>query len=167
MTKSSCTNFDVLNLDGWSEYSSVLVWGAREAALWSTTPANSGWLALPVSMLCYDSRDTDWGILLDQANSKLTEQQLASLSSPRAVKEFLATQRENITNIIKQNLAVGDIFKRENLQVHHSHSHTLTLFSYSPLRKRQKKTERIKISCFLGIWILDMVFISTEEPWSS
>lgn len=48
---------------------------------------------------------------------KLNEQQLAALSSPKAVKEFLENQRENITNVIKQNLAVGDIFKRENLQV--------------------------------------------------
>ncbi|MCD7452427.1 hypothetical protein HAX54_016532 [Datura stramonium] len=51
-----------------------------------------------------------------QANMKLNEQQLASLSSPRAVNEFLVTQKENITSIIKQNLAVGDIFTRENLQ---------------------------------------------------
>lgn len=49
---------------------------------------------------------------------KLNEQQLASLSSPKAVKEYLQNQKENITDIIKQNLAVGDIFKRENLQVH-------------------------------------------------
>lgn len=48
---------------------------------------------------------------------KLNEKQLEALSSPKAVKEFLENQRENITNIIKQNLAVGDIFKRENLQV--------------------------------------------------
>lgn len=48
---------------------------------------------------------------------KLNEQQLASLSSPKAVKEFLQNQKENITSIIKQNLAVGDIFKRENLLV--------------------------------------------------
>ncbi|OIT39671.1 PREDICTED: trigger factor-like protein TIG, Chloroplastic [Nicotiana attenuata] len=51
-----------------------------------------------------------------QANMKLSEQQLASLSSPRAVNEFLEAQKENITSIIKQNLAVGDIFIRENLQ---------------------------------------------------
>ncbi|KAK4341875.1 hypothetical protein RND71_037691 [Anisodus tanguticus] len=51
-----------------------------------------------------------------QANMKLSEQQLASLSSPRAVNEFLETQKENIISIIKQNLAVGDIFTRENLQ---------------------------------------------------
>ncbi|KAK4714944.1 hypothetical protein R3W88_020851 [Solanum pinnatisectum] len=51
-----------------------------------------------------------------QANMKLNEQQLASLSSPRAVNEFLETQKENIISIIKQNLAVGDIFTRENLQ---------------------------------------------------
>lgn len=52
-----------------------------------------------------------------QGNMKLTEEQLASLSSQKAVNEFLETQRESITNIIKQNLAVGDIFKRENLEV--------------------------------------------------
>ncbi|XP_047334453.1 trigger factor-like protein TIG, Chloroplastic [Impatiens glandulifera] len=51
-----------------------------------------------------------------QANVKLTEDQLASLSSPRAVKEYLDNQEVNIKNVIKQNLAVGDIFKRENLQ---------------------------------------------------
>ncbi|CAE6241806.1 unnamed protein product [Arabidopsis arenosa] len=49
-------------------------------------------------------------------NMKLNEDQLASLSSQKAVNEFLETQRESITNIIKQNLAVGDIFKRENLE---------------------------------------------------
>nr|AKM76834.1 trigger factor type chaperone family protein [Francoa sonchifolia] len=51
-----------------------------------------------------------------QANMKLNEQQLATLSSPTAVNEYLENQKENITNAIKQNLAVGDIFKRENLQ---------------------------------------------------
>ncbi|KFK27123.1 hypothetical protein AALP_AA8G337800 [Arabis alpina] len=51
-----------------------------------------------------------------QGNMKLTEDQLASLSSQKAVNEFLETQRESITNIIKQNIAVGDIFKRENLE---------------------------------------------------
>lgn len=56
--------------------------------------------------------------MLTQANMKLNEQQLASLSSPKAVNEYLENQRENITNVIKQNLAVGDIFKRENLQVY-------------------------------------------------
>ncbi|KAF9588802.1 hypothetical protein IFM89_016123 [Coptis chinensis] len=55
-------------------------------------------------------------LLQIQADMKLTEEQLASLSSPRAVNEFLESQRENITNVIKQNLAVADIFKRENLQ---------------------------------------------------
>lgn len=53
-----------------------------------------------------------------QANMKLNEEQLATLSSPKAVREYLESQRENIESIIKQNLAVGDIFKRENLQVH-------------------------------------------------
>ena len=48
---------------------------------------------------------------------KLNEQQLATLSSSKAVNEFLEHQKENITNLIKQSLAVGDIYKRENLQV--------------------------------------------------
>lgn len=52
-----------------------------------------------------------------QAKVKLTEQQLASLSSPKAVNEYLEQQKENITNLIRQNLAVGDIYRRENLQV--------------------------------------------------
>ncbi|GLT62145.1 hypothetical protein SLA2020_348030 [Shorea laevis] len=51
-----------------------------------------------------------------QANMKLNEQQLASLSSPKAVNEFLEKQKDNILNAIKQNLAVGDIYKRENLE---------------------------------------------------
>lgn len=54
---------------------------------------------------------------MNQAQMKLNEQQLASLSSPKAVNEYLESQREDIMNVIKQNLAVGDIFKRENLQV--------------------------------------------------
>lgn len=49
---------------------------------------------------------------------KLNEQQLAMLSSPKAVNEYLENQKANICSVIKQNLAVGDIFKRENLQVH-------------------------------------------------
>lgn len=48
---------------------------------------------------------------------KLNEEQLATLSGQAAVREYLENQRENIENVIKQNLAVGDIFKRENLQV--------------------------------------------------
>ncbi|XP_038903097.1 trigger factor-like protein TIG, Chloroplastic [Benincasa hispida] len=56
-------------------------------------------------------------LLQIQTNMKLNEQQLATLSSPKAVKEYLENQKDNITHVIKQNLAVGDIFKRENLQV--------------------------------------------------
>ncbi|KAL5548482.1 hypothetical protein UlMin_003713 [Ulmus minor] len=55
-------------------------------------------------------------LLQIQANMKLTDEQLASLSSPKSVNEYLEHQRENITKVIKQNLAVGDIFKRENLE---------------------------------------------------
>ncbi|KAJ7960832.1 Trigger factor [Quillaja saponaria] len=55
-------------------------------------------------------------LLQIQAQMKLNEQQLASLSSPKAVNEYLEDQKENIVNVIKQNLAVGDIYRRENLQ---------------------------------------------------
>lgn len=57
-------------------------------------------------------------VISEQATMKLNEQQLASLSSPEAVNEYLENQKENIISVIKQNMAVGDIFKRENLQVH-------------------------------------------------
>ncbi|XP_052736542.1 trigger factor-like protein TIG, Chloroplastic isoform X2 [Vigna angularis] len=61
---------------------------------------------------------TDNAILdqISKAKMKLSEQQLASLSSPKAVNQYLEHQKENITNLIKQNLAVGDIYRRENLQ---------------------------------------------------
>jgi FKBP-type peptidyl-prolyl cis-trans isomerase (trigger factor) len=52
-----------------------------------------------------------------QAERKLDKDQLASLSSERSVQEYLNSERENITKIIKQMLAVGEIFKAENLQV--------------------------------------------------
>ena len=48
---------------------------------------------------------------------KLNDDQLASLTSPKTVNEYIEHERENIMEVIKQNLAVGDIFKRENLQV--------------------------------------------------
>ena len=47
----------------------------------------------------------------------LSKEQLASLSSPKAVNEYLESQKENIKSMIRQNLAVGDIFRLENLQV--------------------------------------------------
>ncbi|KAI4374792.1 hypothetical protein MLD38_012745 [Melastoma candidum] len=56
-------------------------------------------------------------LLQMQANTKLDEQQLAALSSPKAVNQFLESNKDNIVHVIKQNLAVGDIFKREKLQV--------------------------------------------------
>ncbi|KAK1430930.1 hypothetical protein QVD17_14059 [Tagetes erecta] len=56
-------------------------------------------------------------LLQIQANMKLNEEQIEALSSPKAVSEYLEDQRENIENIIRQSLAVADIFKRENLQL--------------------------------------------------
>ncbi|CAH9063841.1 unnamed protein product [Cuscuta epithymum] len=73
---------------------------------------------IPQSLFEEQGRQLYGAQLLEiQANMKLNEQQLSTLSSPKAVNEFLQTQEENITNIIKQNLALGDIFSRENLQV--------------------------------------------------
>ncbi|AQK38853.1 Trigger factor-like protein TIG Chloroplastic [Zea mays] len=51
-----------------------------------------------------------------QAERKLDKDQLASLSTKRSVQAYLEDEKENITRIIKQMLAVGDIFKSENLQ---------------------------------------------------
>lgn len=51
-----------------------------------------------------------------QAEKKLNEHQLASLSSEKAVNAYLENERENITNVLKQMLAVAEIFKCENLQ---------------------------------------------------
>lgn len=72
-------------------------------------------LSLIFSVLCIGTHSS---IIMAQANMKLNEQQLASLSSPKAVNEYLENQKDNILNVIKQNLAVGDIYKRENLQVY-------------------------------------------------
>ncbi|KAI7743963.1 hypothetical protein M8C21_031541 [Ambrosia artemisiifolia] len=55
-------------------------------------------------------------LLQVQSNMKLSEEQLAALSSPEAVREYMENQREDIEKTIKQSLAVADIFKRENLQ---------------------------------------------------
>ncbi|EPS68572.1 hypothetical protein M569_06193, partial [Genlisea aurea] len=74
---------------------------------------------IPPSLLEEQGRELYGAQLLQiQANEKkLGEEQLASLSSPKAVNRFVESQRENITRIVKQNLAVGDIFRRENLQI--------------------------------------------------
>lgn len=56
-------------------------------------------------------------LIAEQAGRRINEDQLASLSSEKTVNEFLESQRVNITAIIKQMLAVGEIFKCEGLQV--------------------------------------------------
>ncbi|PON39381.1 Trigger factor [Parasponia andersonii] len=72
---------------------------------------------IPQSLFEEQGRQLYGANLLEiQAKMKLSDEQLASLSSQKTVNEYLETQRENITRLIKQNLAVGDIFKRENLQ---------------------------------------------------
>ena len=59
---------------------------------------------------------------------KIKESQLASLSSERAVGQFINNEKENISKIIKQMLAVGEIFKCENLQVCSQPSVLYTLY---------------------------------------
>ncbi|OMO83607.1 hypothetical protein CCACVL1_11331 [Corchorus capsularis] len=72
---------------------------------------------IPQSLFEEQGRQLYGAKLLEiQAQVKLTEEQLATLSSPKMVNEYLEDQKDNIINLIKQNLAVGDIFKRENLQ---------------------------------------------------
>nr|AKM76833.1 trigger factor type chaperone family protein [Erodium trifolium] len=72
---------------------------------------------IPQSIFEEQGRQLYGSKLLDlQTKVKLSEEQLAALSSPKAVNEFLKVQKGNITAVIKQNIAVGDIFKRENMQ---------------------------------------------------
>ncbi|XP_078165649.1 trigger factor type chaperone family protein [Carex rostrata] len=52
-----------------------------------------------------------------QAERRLDESQLRSLSSEDLVAEYLLKERENISAITRQMLAVGEIFKCENLQL--------------------------------------------------
>ncbi|KAK9077585.1 hypothetical protein SSX86_005922 [Deinandra increscens subsp. villosa] len=73
---------------------------------------------IPESLFEEQGRQLYGGKLLEvQSNMKLNEEQLEALSNPKAVREYLENQRENIENMIKQSLAVADIFKRENLQI--------------------------------------------------
>ncbi|XP_074290825.1 trigger factor-like protein TIG, Chloroplastic [Silene latifolia] len=73
---------------------------------------------IPQSLFEEEGRQMYGSKLLEvQAKMKLKDEQLASLTSPEAVKEYIEHEKENILEVIKQNLAVGDIFKREGLQV--------------------------------------------------
>lgn len=73
---------------------------------------------IPWSILEEQGRQLYGSKLLQiQASMNLNEQQLASLTSAKAVKEYLDHEKENIISVIKQNMAVGDIFKRENIQL--------------------------------------------------
>lgn len=73
---------------------------------------------IPESLFEEEGRQMYGAKLLEvQAQMKLNEEQLASLTNPKTVNEYIEHEKENIVEVIKQNLAVGDIFKRENLQV--------------------------------------------------
>ncbi|XP_068645054.1 trigger factor-like protein TIG, Chloroplastic [Aristolochia californica] len=72
---------------------------------------------IPQSLFEEQGRQLYGAKLLElQAQTNLNEEQLASLSSQKAVGEYLEHQRENITSIIKQSLAVAEIFRLENLE---------------------------------------------------
>ncbi|CAL9769426.1 unnamed protein product [Musa acuminata subsp. burmannicoides] len=72
---------------------------------------------IPKSLLEEQGRQLYGAKLLQlQVEKKINESQLASLSSERAVGQFINNEKENISKIIKQMLAVGEIFKCENLQ---------------------------------------------------
>lgn len=51
-----------------------------------------------------------------QITMKLTEDQIYTLSSAKAVNNYLLSQKESIKEIVKQTLAVEEVFKLENLQ---------------------------------------------------
>ncbi|XP_021755658.1 trigger factor-like protein TIG, Chloroplastic [Chenopodium quinoa] len=73
---------------------------------------------IPQSLYEEEGRQMFGSKLLEvQAQMKLSDEQLASLTNPKTVSDYIEQEKENINQIIKQNLAVGDIFKRENLQV--------------------------------------------------
>ncbi|CAL9098092.1 unnamed protein product [Musa textilis] len=72
---------------------------------------------LPKSLLEEQGRQLYGAKLLHlQVEKKINESQLASLSSERSVGQFINNEKENISKIIKQMLAVNEIFKCENLQ---------------------------------------------------
>ncbi|XP_042394599.1 trigger factor-like protein TIG, Chloroplastic isoform X1 [Zingiber officinale] len=72
---------------------------------------------IPRSLLEEQGRHLYGAKLLQlQVDNKINESQLASLTSERAVKQFIKKEEENISKIIKQMLAVSEIFKCEKLQ---------------------------------------------------
>lgn len=72
---------------------------------------------IPQSMFEEQGRQLYGAKLLQlQAERKLDSKQLKYFSGEKAVREYLEGQRENITILVKQMLAVGYIFKYENLQ---------------------------------------------------
>ncbi|WOK91326.1 trigger factor-like protein TIG, Chloroplastic isoform X2 [Canna indica] len=72
---------------------------------------------IPKSLLEEQGRQLYGAKLLQlQVDKKINENQLAALSSERAVDQFIKNEEESISKIIKQMLAVGEIFKCENLQ---------------------------------------------------
>ncbi|XP_078443429.1 trigger factor type chaperone family protein [Wolffia australiana] len=73
---------------------------------------------IPKSLFEEQGRELYGAQLLElQARRAIDENQLSYLSSEKAVQEFLEIQKEKIENVVKQMLAIGEIFRRENLQL--------------------------------------------------
>ncbi|CAO2835863.1 unnamed protein product [Amaranthus hypochondriacus] len=102
---------------------------------------------IPQSLFEEEGRQMYGAKLLQiQAQMKLSDEQLASLTNSRTVNEFIEHEKENIIEVIKQNLAIGDIFKRENLQVSTDEVVKEVESSIAEFRKHQQEydEERIK-----------------------
>ncbi|KAJ4753157.1 Trigger factor [Rhynchospora pubera] len=73
---------------------------------------------IPQSLFEEQGRELYGAKLLQlQAENRLNENQLQSLAREESVREYLQKERENISAIVRQMLAIGEIFKSENLQL--------------------------------------------------
>lgn len=85
---------------------------------------------IPHSLLEEQGRNMYGAKLIQlQTAMKLTEEQIFTLSSAKAVNNYLLSQKETIKEAVKQSLAIEEIFKLENLQ-----------FSEEELEKEVEKT---------------------------
>ncbi|GLJ15841.1 hypothetical protein SUGI_0261380 [Cryptomeria japonica] len=72
---------------------------------------------IPHSLLEEQGRNMYGAKLIQlQTTMKLTEEQIFTLSSAKAVNNYLLSQKEKIKEAVKQSLAIEEIFKLENLQ---------------------------------------------------
>jgi len=75
-------------------------------------------IEIPNSLLEEQGRQMYAAKLIElQASMKLSKEQVVSLSSAEMVNNFLVSQKQRITDSVKQTLAVAEIYKLENLKV--------------------------------------------------